>query len=108
MDARDSWVELAVESSDEWSVTLYWRASDEATAINLVDQRRGKSAFALVPGECALDALRHPCGYLRARSGAAELESGPVDVDELWLSELAASMIAGLVELLARQPDAGR
>lgn len=107
MQASNDWVELAVRENDELVVALFWRPCDDATGISTVDSRRGETAFALVPGDCALDAFRHPFSYLRALEPADEPEAAAVDVDELWLWELAEATIAELADLLARQPDAG-
>jgi hypothetical protein len=101
MRKTSEWVELAEREAEGRTVTLYWRPRDGSTCVGLVDSGRGRSSFAEVPSECALDAFRRPLSYIREARDTVVAET-TTDVDQLWLSELAAELIAELSEMLAR------
>ena len=106
MRETSEWVELAERETAGRRVTLYWRPRDGSTCIELVDSGRSRSSFAEVPSECALDAFHRPLFYLRAARDTVVADA-TTDVDQLWLSELAAELIAELSEMLARRPADG-
>ncbi len=113
MQARNHWIELDSRHVDGLEVTLFWRPADAATAVAVQDCRAGSCFVRAVPADCAGDAFRHPFAYLQPPAGwkptrlrPARARDAPVcrslDVDELWISELAEDVVASFEELLAR------
>lgn len=114
--APDAWVELDARPLSELEgivLRLQWRRRDGAVALAL--GREGRWLVAPVPRSRAAHAFQNPGPYLaRRRSrrptlGHSELpEPAGVDVDELWLSDLAAVALAELSQHLSERAEEGR
>lgn len=114
MNANNHWIELNTRAGAGLEVALLWRRSDGAVAVSVYDSRHNESHAVTVPSASAADAFWHPFAYLSALHSARLPELRPkrpvsvsdLDVDELWISELAAETLARLSEFLG-SPDGG-
>jgi hypothetical protein len=113
--AAAGWVELDAGLLGGAELKLLWRPTDGAVALAVADLGGGWCGRRIPPARAA-DAWRRPLAYLDPRPAAAARQQADdgfpraagVDVDELWLSELAEDALAGLSELLRLQDEEGR
>ena len=56
--------ELAHRASGGLEVTLYWKASDNSTSVEVRQRRSGEALAFVVAGKHALDAFYHPFAHL--------------------------------------------
>lgn len=114
--ADAAWVELDARRLGAAELRLMWRRQDGAVALALADLRRGGWLGRRIPPAQAATAFRHPLGYLgpgtdarpASRAGDELPEPAGVDVDQLWLSELADETLTGLSELLRLRAEEDR
>ena len=61
--------ELAHRVSGGLEITLYWRAADNSTSIEVCQSDSGEVVAFAVPPERALDAFYHPFAHLALATG---------------------------------------